>query len=574
MREILGKRLALNLLAAIMIIGGIIFAASSAVSIYIGIQQITDEANKKVKGEVDRVHTYIDLEMLRVEDAAYGFASSIFGRTIRNEENQEVKVVVDPSHFRKPDRDEWYILLKQFLIANPHICGVCIGFKPGVYESENDSVTGFAPYVAQIGPDDIRHTDIATKRDYYNWEWWTIPATSGKGNWNKPIREGIANTFISSYSIPLYNAQDSLIGVLAMDINLESFTKKCSSVTPYEQSAITMLDQYSNYIVKPTVDLSDKYVFEYTDTIKRANWTLKLQCAKSEVFEGVDRMILINSIIAVISILILAVLLLYIFRKVQFELLEKAGMQSELNVAAGIQMGMLPKLYPPFPDRKEIDVFGMLVPAKEVGGDLFDYFVRDDKLFFCIGDVSGKGVPASLFMAVLRSLFRNVSQQSDSPAFIVQALNKALSEGNEQNMFCTMFVGVLSLTDGKLHYCNAGHNAPVVLKTRNDKTTSEYADIEINIAIGIVENFEYEEESVQMAPKDAILLYTDGVTEAENPQKELFGEERLLDELNKFTTRTDITSQSLVNGVYEHLKNYTNGCQQSDDITMVMIAYK
>lgn len=254
---------------------------------------------------------------------------------------------------------------------------------------------------------------------------------------------------------------------------------------------------------------------------------------------------------------------------------QKAMMQGELNIAATIQKGMLPKLYPAFPDVKELDVYGMLVPAKEVGGDLFDYFICDGKFFFCIGDVSGKGVPASLFMAVLRSLFRNVSLHEDNPSQIANALNTALSEGNDQNMFRTMMLGVLDISNGCLRFCNCGHNAPVVRRIKEDGTCKvSFEKVETNIAVGIFEGFPYRAQETVMKPGEALFLYTDGITEAENTTKELYGDDRLLEALAAARNDSMQTAKDYVEYVYRNVKSFSGAASQSDDITMVMIEYK
>lgn len=252
----------------------------------------------------------------------------------------------------------------------------------------------------------------------------------------------------------------------------------------------------------------------------------------------------------------------------------KAAMESELNIAASIQQGMLPKLYPAFPNVNEIDIFGFLKPAKEVGGDLFDYFIHNEKLFFCIGDVSGKGVPASLFMAVLRSLFRNVTLNCDSPSLIAKALNTSLSESNDQNMFCTMFIGVLDINTGKLHYTNAGHNAPVIRRVQGETVSVNYINPDINIAIGILDDFEFSEEETTLAPGEGIFLYTDGVTEAESVTKELYGEERLLKALTKARQEGRRTAKEFVDFEYNDIHQFAEIGYQSDDITMVLVEYK
>lgn len=146
----------------------------------------------------------------------------------------------------------------------------------------------------------------------------------------------------------------------------------------------------------------------------------------------------------------------------------KERIESELRIASKIQMEMIPKIFPPFPNRSDIDLYATLVSAKEVGGDLYDFFVEHDKLYFTVGDVSGKGVPASLLMAVTRSLFRTLASHIKPTVDIMTALNHSLSESNESNMFVTMFLGILDLKSGVLHYCNAGHNPPVVFSSTKE----------------------------------------------------------------------------------------------------------
>ena len=170
----------------------------------------------------------------------------------------------------------------------------------------------------------------------------------------------------------------------------------------------------------------------------------------------------------------------------------KASIESELNVAHGIQMSMIPKTFPAFPNRKDIELYASLTPAKAVGGDLYDFFIHNDKLFFCIGDVSGKGVPASLVMAVSRTLFRNISAHTDKPSHIVETMNANICEGNDNCMFVTLFVGVLDLATGQLRYCNAGHEAPYI--------QTALLPCDSNFPIGLTPDFKYSEQETVMAP--------------------------------------------------------------------------
>ncbi len=246
---------------------------------------------------------------------------------------------------------------------------------------------------------------------------------------------------------------------------------------------------------------------------------------------------------------------------------KKASMERDLHIAAQIQNGLIPKSFPAFPERKDIDIHGLLVPAKEVGGDIFDFFIQDEKLFFMIGDVSGKGVPASLFMMVVGHLFRNVGRYSNNPSVIVSGINNGLAEGNEQNMFCTLFCGVLDMETGKLDYCNAGHNAPIFISNGN----AEYMKPCTNLPTGILADFPYQGESMQVERNDALFLYTDGVTEAENRDNALFGDENTLKIVDILK---DSTMEDLSNGVFDAVKAFVDGNEQSDDITMLCLRWK
>ena len=237
--------------------------------------------------------------------------------------------------------------------------------------------------------------------------------------------------------------------------------------------------------------------------------------------------------------------------------------EEELKIARGIQMAMIPKVFPPYPERKDIDIYASILPAKEVGGDLYDFYIRDEKLYFCIGDVSGKGVPASLVMAVTRSLFRTVSAHENSPGHIVTSLNESMSEMNENNMFVTFFCGVLDLRNGNLRYCNAGHNAPVILNT--DKSI---LPVEPNVPLGIVPGMKFQEQEIELRYDDAIFLYTDGLTEAENSNHDFFGEQRMLDALSGLKG-----SRSHLEEMQKAVESYVGHAPQSDDLTMLFIHY-
>ena len=245
---------------------------------------------------------------------------------------------------------------------------------------------------------------------------------------------------------------------------------------------------------------------------------------------------------------------------------EKGRMESELQIARNIQMSMLPKNYPPFPERHDIDLYSQLTPAREVGGDLYDYFIRDEKLFFCIGDVSGKGIPASLLMCVTRSLFRNIASHTAEPGRIMDALNKAVSDSNDSDMFVTVFIGVLDLPTGRLRYCNGGHNAPLLIGKLQG---IGFIPCEPNLPIGIEPGWRFVQQELVIDPQTLIFLYTDGLTEAEDIRHNQFQEERV----TEVAQQAEHQPKAFVEAMTEAVSQFVGNAVQSDDLTMVCIQY-
>ena len=245
----------------------------------------------------------------------------------------------------------------------------------------------------------------------------------------------------------------------------------------------------------------------------------------------------------------------------------KERIESELRIAQGIQMGMLPKSFPAFPERDDIALAAKIVPAKEVGGDLYDFFIENEKLYFIVGDVSGKGIPASLVMAVTCRLFRSVASYHDKPEEIMTSLNNSLADGNESNMFCTAFLGILDLKTGHLAYCNAGHNPPLFIA--HDGNVSAM-NINPNLPLGLFGGFPYEGQETIIDKTKMLYLYTDGVNEAENNEKEQYSDERLFEFLkDKFHWEP----KAIIEETFAQVKQHADGANQSDDITVMCIKY-
>ncbi len=245
------------------------------------------------------------------------------------------------------------------------------------------------------------------------------------------------------------------------------------------------------------------------------------------------------------------------------------AIHQELNIASNIQQSILPRKFPPFPEKTEIDIFAEMIPAKEVGGDFYDFFLVDDhNLGFVIGDVSGKGVPASIFMAVSRTLIRAIAMKGVSPADCLQQVNVTLSRENVRSMFVTIFYGVLNLHTGELEYCNGGHNPPFHL-AQNGQV--EFLEKIGGLALGVMDKAKYEAKKLTLQPGDGLFLYTDGITEAMDRMNNEFSEARLQD----FLKQSHAASPAeMIRGTIEAVRAFAAAAPQADDITALAIKYQ
>jgi sigma-B regulation protein RsbU (phosphoserine phosphatase) len=247
----------------------------------------------------------------------------------------------------------------------------------------------------------------------------------------------------------------------------------------------------------------------------------------------------------------------------------KERMESELNIGQEIQMSMLPLEFPPFPNRHEFAIFAKLIPAREVGGDFYDFFfIDDDHLCVCVGDVAGKGVPSALFMAVTRTLIKATAKDDGSPASILTRVNDELSERNESCMFVTVFVAILNVDTGLFRYTNAGHNPPYIRHA--DGTTTRLAERHGPV-IGGMDGLTYTQDEVVLAEDDLLIMYTDGVTEAMSPTEQLYSEKRLAELIDQGTLST---VEDAVHVLLKDIDDHAAGAEQSDDITVLAVRYQ
>ena len=249
---------------------------------------------------------------------------------------------------------------------------------------------------------------------------------------------------------------------------------------------------------------------------------------------------------------------------------EKERLGAELNVARQIQAEMLPRVFPPYKNHPELELYANMTPAKEVGGDFYDFYLIDDDHFaMVVGDVSGKGVPAALFMVITKTLLKDTAEHEHNPAKIFEHVNKILCEGNESGLFVTCWMGILTLSTGELNFANAGHNAPIIKKGGEIK----YLSTKPNLMLAAMDGIPYTNNTLKLAKGDRLFIYTDGITEATNDYNELYGEERLL-KILKSVQNNGISSRDLLDIVRNDLNDFVLDAPQFDDITMLAMTYK
>ena len=277
---------------------------------------------------------------------------------------------------------------------------------------------------------------------------------------------------------------------------------------------------------------------------------------------------------------------------------QQAAIESELTIAREIQFSLLPQMPPRFLDepsgkaeRGGSDIYATMTPAKAVGGDLYDFFITpadesssnlhlppsSPKMFFCIGDVSGKGIPAALFMTQTMSLFRAYSKDEDMPDRIVSKMNHALSMNNENCMFVTFFVGILDLSSGLLRYCNAGHEPPIVVRSKengsNGEKEAQLLPVEPCFPVGLSTDVSYVTQTVVLEPQTTVFLYTDGLNEAMDADDNQFGDDRILDEVNRAIQAGQLAPKALIERMTQAVHDFVGDTEQSDDLTMLVIQY-
>ena len=377
-------------------------------------------------------------------------------------------------------------------------------------------------------------------------------------------------------------------------LELEHITDELEQRRLEEEALNLSLENQSIELLNREIELQNAAVQLENDSLDRHNKDLQLSewASKMEVQKQTEHTHhVFMTMLAIIAALVIAALAFILYRRNKhskeietaygkledaYNQLEetttaKERIESELRIAREIQMGMVPHVFNTFPEELGIDLYASMTPAKEVGGDLYDFFLKDKKLYVCVGDVSGKGVPASMTMAVAVNLFRSVAKERFTPTQIATRINSTLSADNNNSIFVTMFIAEIDLETGRMDFCNAGHNPPVIVNNQLKPGTPNrayYIDMESNAPVGLWPELKYIGESIDNIKGQTLLIYTDGLTEAENEERKQHGEERLLMLMNKDEF---VNAESTVNKILDDVATHVGSADQSDDLTILCI---
>ena len=486
--------------------------------------------------------------------------------------------------------DSMFALTYLLVEHNPIIWGSGISFKPDYYPQKGH---WFEPY-------SIRHSDstIETKllgsvsHDYTQREFYTFTMEQDSDHWCEPYLDSDgAHAIVTTYSSAVHDATGEVVAVVGADLSLQwlkdlmekndgfkstrrylvsrEYNLLAGEDGPFFQAVRNMVEADSDHqgrVIMTDENGENQHVFYYPIG-GITQWRLICVCSDREIFAPLRHVRLFLLLMVLVGLLLIGFIIwrssrnLERLRKVNAE---KERIGGELRVASLIQQSMLPHNQW---SQDDVEICGMLVPAREVGGDLFDYFIRDEKLFFCIGDVSGKGAPSAMVMAVIHALFRSASAHESNPARIMQTINETACQNNDSNMFVTLFIGVLDLLTGHLHYCNAGHDMPLLITPNAELLT---LDCTANLPVGVFSDMRYSVQESLLEPNSIIFLYTDGVTEAKNKKHKQFGLQRVKEVLSSCTGQSP---KGVLETVTQQVQEFVGDAEQSDDLTMLAIRF-
>ena len=459
----------------------------------------------------------------------------------------------------------------EILDRYPHIDNMFVKFAPGIYQGTESN---YFPRTYRFHGQTITTSHGSDSLNYYVRDWYAgALRCDSNGYWSEPYIGASTQTLIASHSIKVEDENGQLIGVVGNDFTIEWIKDILQDIKPYEE-AVCLIHSTDGSLIASSDTSTQESEMRYYDklhwrvysqTLYPINMQLMIAVPNTIIWQSIQARSIITLCVLIIGIAVLVLL----FRRIEMN--QKAYfqvenehklIQNEMQIAMNIQRSILVH---DFIDDDRLSVHATLVPMQSVGGDLYDFYRDGDYVTFIIGDVSGKGMPAAMFMSATITLFRATVKHHLSPKVIMEEINSTLSSNNSQMMFVTAFVGRLHLPTGQLTYCNAGHLPPLIVR---DGQCRWFELQEANVILGLDETFRFTEQSTTMDHGEQFIVFTDGVTEAENVQKELLGFDRLLEQLQALHQPIDDQT------VYDVVCRFSDGAEQSDDIAIMNIKRK
>lgn len=454
----------------------------------------------------------------------------------------------------------------------PHIDNIFVKFAPGVYQGKESN---YFPRTYRFHGQTITTAHGSDSLDYYVRDWYTgALRCDSNGYWSEPYIGASTQTLIASHSIKIEDEQGRLVGVVGDDFRIEWMKDILQDIKPHEEAVCILHGTNGSLIASsdnstPENEMrykNDKWHWmAYSQRMYPINMELMIAVPNRIIWQSIQKKSLITLCVLIIGIVVLVLL----FRRIEKN--QKAYLQvenehkliqNEMQIARNIQRSILVH---DFIDDEQLSLHATLVPMQSIGGDLYDFYRDGDYVTFIIGDVSGKGMPAAMFMSATVTLFRATVKHHLSPNVIMGEINSTLSSNNSSMMFVTAFIGRLHLPTGQLTYCNAGHLPPLMVKDGQCRWFDMKA---ANVILGLDETYHFTEQSTTLNHGEQVIVFTDGVTEAENACKELLGFDHLLEQLQSVQQPIDDRT------VFDVVRRFSAGAEQSDDIAIMNIMRK
>ena len=518
-----------------LIISSIIIVIVIGVQYYMGVQQDVEDAKKLVKRDLQIVELHMMSAFLDVEFSMDEMHDALM---------EDLK-----NPYRLP------AITQKAMKDNDFLKAAAVSFAPNFYPQKG---YWYEPRTIRKGKELVSEDIGGPDHDYTKMDWFNSSQKDADrhGTWSHPyIDKSQDDAYVMSLTQAVYT-EDKFIGVICLDVELIWLRKLLREAEPYKGSVCQLIDKDGHVLATSDRIKEDIDYFIDSKKISMNDMVIKLACPKDEIYGDTKT---INTITLILLFIGLAVLLYIVYHahgtmtnlktvREQQEMTER-----EMHIAHEIQMQILRRDFP-----KEL--CATLLPMREVGGDLYDYCLVDRTLYFIIGDVSGKGIPAAMMMAATVHLFRLATRHVTTPAEIMTELNHILSEGNSHMMFVTAFIGKLDMQHGLLTYCNAGHNPPIM--------NGDILNTDPDIPLGYEMNFDYKQQGILFPEGSRIVLYTDGITESRNKARKLMG----LDHLQALVgTYSQDTPAALVPHIIDKTISYAHETEQADDMTLLCI---